>query len=64
MVTPSLSDNLMAISGGTASALPAPYNVAEYNALLARGNSCATTEQSLSVQPSQQRTLQQSQQQQ
>ena len=47
MPTPSLSDNLMAISGGTASALPAPYDVGRYNALVAKGNACPTTEQSL-----------------
>jgi hypothetical protein len=47
MVTPSLTDNLMAESGSTATALPAPYDVAQYNALLAKGNTCPTTQQSL-----------------
>jgi hypothetical protein len=47
MVTPSLSDNVMATYGSTASALPAPYDVAQYNALLAKGNACPTTQQSL-----------------
>lgn len=47
MVTPSLSADLMAISGGTASALPPPYDVARYNELLAKGNACPTTQQSL-----------------
>jgi|SwirhisoilCB1_FD_contig_71_503784_length_523_multi_2_in_0_out_0_1 hypothetical protein len=47
MVTPSLTDNLMAESGSTATALPAPFDVAQYRALLAKGNTCPTTQQSL-----------------
>jgi hypothetical protein len=54
MVTPSLTDNLMAESGSTATALPATYDVAQYRALLAKGNTCPTTQQSLPLDQQQQ----------
>jgi len=49
MVTPSLTDSLMPTTGGngTGSAGNVAYDVGAYNALLAKGNTCSTTQQSL-----------------
>jgi len=50
MVTQSLTANTISQApggGGSATALPPAYNIGHYNALLAEGNACPTTEQSL-----------------
>jgi hypothetical protein len=52
MVTPSLTANTISeapSTGGSATALPPAYNIAEYNTLVAKGNACPTTEQSLPI---------------
>jgi hypothetical protein len=50
MVAPSLVANFISSApggAGAASALPPAYDVSQYNADLAKGNACSTTQQSL-----------------